>query len=123
MEFDQKIALVLGAARGIGKAYCDSLLQRGARVSKWHCKQNAFLFSTSTVAVCMTLVIKHFSRYIRFIFQVAFCDMLSEEGRQTEAEFQERYGTDRATFHHCDCSKFEQVEGQLFVAQPAVMVS
>lgn len=33
MEFENKVALVLGAARGIGKAYCQSLLERGAKVS------------------------------------------------------------------------------------------
>ncbi len=36
MEFDRKVALVLGAARGIGKAYCQSLLEKGAKVS-WAC--------------------------------------------------------------------------------------
>lgn len=33
MEFENKVALVLGAARGIGKAYCQSLLERGAKVT------------------------------------------------------------------------------------------
>jgi len=72
MDIENKVALVLGAARGIGRAYCESLLQKGAKVS--------------------------------------FCDLLAHEGKQTEDEFQERFGNDRVKFQSCDCSKYDELE-------------
>lgn len=32
MKLDGSVAVVIGGARGIGKAYCVSLLERGAKV-------------------------------------------------------------------------------------------
>ena len=34
MKIDDKIAVVVGGARGIGRAYCEALLAKGAKVSR-----------------------------------------------------------------------------------------
>lgn len=42
--------------------------------------------------------------------KVIIIDILEEEGRQTENEFQKNYGKDNVSFYSCDITKYEDVD-------------
>ncbi|KAK7503537.1 hypothetical protein BaRGS_00005076 [Batillaria attramentaria] len=72
MSLNGKVALVTGAAQGLGKAFSEALLKKGAKV-------------------CLV-------------------DVQVKEGEATTAEFQKKFGKDKALFVRCDVTSKDEFE-------------
>ena len=55
--------------------------------------------------------IVHQSFHKFLTFQVVMADIENDLGAQTVAEFCQKFGQEKAVFHHCDNTKDEDVKG------------